>query len=182
MPNLPLTPFHYPVAYVIHKLGRRLSLPGLVVGSMFPDLEIPAIIMLVGTRIPHRLVLHSLLGAATVGTFSSLMFTVLIYPVLVSAIFSIHKSKLKEKCRLSLSLCFSCLLGNLSHVLLDIVNHPYNPIFWPFLTLGETPSPLCSALGGAQNASLIIHILLLVLFTALFMNKRENFWERLLVE
>ncbi|MCP8304601.1 MAG: DUF4184 family protein [archaeon] len=43
---MPLTPFHHPVAYAIYKLDRRLSLPGLVVGSMFPDLEIPIIFLL----------------------------------------------------------------------------------------------------------------------------------------
>lgn len=66
-------------------------------------------------------------------------------------------------------------LGNLSHVLLDIVNHPYNPVYWPFLMPGETPSALCSALGGMENASIIIHTFLAVLFIALFFNIHENF-------
>lgn len=180
--KLPLTPFHYPVAYLVYKVDKRLSLPGLAVGSMFPDVEIPIIQAFFGTRIPHRLVLHSLLGAATVGTLLSLLFTVLVYPTLISIVFHVNRLKVKGKCRPSLALCFSCFLGNLSHVLLDVTNHPYNPIYWPFLMPGETPSPLCSALGGMQNASIIIHSLLLALFIASFINKRENFWERLLVE
>lgn len=180
--SLPLTPFHYPLAYVIYRLDRRLSLPGLIVGSLLPDLEVPVIILLFGTQIPDRLVLHSLLGAATVGTLLSLIFTVLFYPLLISAIFPVDKLMVKERCRLSFGLVLSCLLGNLSHVLLDITNHPFNPIFWPFLMPGETPSPIYLALGGMVSASLIIHALLIILFVALFINKREKFWEQLLVK
>jgi membrane-bound metal-dependent hydrolase YbcI (DUF457 family) len=179
--RLPVTPFHYPVAYVIYKLGRKLSLPGLVVGSMLPDLEIPFIILLLGTRVPNRLVLHSLLGAVTVGTILSIAITVLVYPRLTTAIFPIGKLKVKKKCRFSLGLVVSCLLGGLSHALLDVTNHLYNPVFWPFLTINETPSPITSFLGGAEIASLIVHALMAILFVSLFIKKRENFWEHVLV-
>jgi hypothetical protein len=57
------------VAYVLHKPNRKLSLPGLRVGSMFPDLEKPIIILLLGYQVPYRLLLHSLLGVLTIGTF-----------------------------------------------------------------------------------------------------------------
>lgn len=180
--RLPVTPFHYPVAYVIYKLGGNLNLPGLVVGSMVPDLEIPFIILAFGTEVPHRLVLHSLLGAVTVGTFISIAVTVFVYPRLTSAVFPIDKLKVKEKCRFSFGLVVSCVLGVLSHVLLDVTNHAYNPIFWPFLAPNETPSPIVSVLGGAGNTSLLIHALMITLFIGLFVNKRKNFWEQLLVE
>jgi len=174
---LPLTPFHYPVAYILYKLNRKLSLPGLVVGSMFPDLETLIQFVLFGS--PQRLFLHSLLGAATIGTIFSVAFTALMYPTLSSYFFKIDKVKVKERCRFSFGLIFSCLLGNLSHVLLDIINHPYNPLFWPLSP--PTPSPICFALGGMVNASLIVHTFLAILFAALFINQRENIWERLLV-
>ncbi len=176
---MPLTPLHYPVAYLMYKLNKKLGLPGLVVGSMFPDLEIPAIIFLFRTRIPHRLVLHSLLGAATIGTMLSVIFTVLIYPPLISYFFKIEEEKIKRKCRISCVLIFSCFLGNLSHALLDVVNHPYNPIFWPFQL--TTISPICSAMGGVQSASLIAHTVLIVLFALLLIKQRGNLWEGLLV-
>ena len=169
------------MAYVLYKLGGKLSLPALVVGSMVPDLEIPFIILLLGTEVPHRLVLHSLLGAVTIGTALSIAITVLVYPRLTSAIFPIDKLKVKEKCRFSLGLAVSCLLGVLSHVVLDITNHAYNPIFWPFLPPNETPSPIVPLLGGLGNASLLIHALMIILFIGLFANKRKNFWEQLLV-
>ena len=179
---MPVTPFHYPIAYVVYKLRGSLSLPGLVVGSMVPDLEIPFLALFSGTDASNRLVLHSLLGAATAGTVLSVAIAVLVYPRLVSVIFPVDKLRVKEKCRFSISLVVSCLLGGLSHVLLDVTNHAYNPVFWPFLTLDETPSPIVPVLGGVETASLLIHALMAVLFIGLFVNKRENFWERLLVE
>lgn len=108
------------MAFLIYRLNGRFNLPGLIVGSMLPDIEIPAILILFGTRIPHRLVLHSLLGASTIETLLSLIVTVSIYPTFIGLIFPVNKLKVKEKCRLSLGLFFSCLLGNLSHVLLDV--------------------------------------------------------------
>ena len=169
-----------PAARALYRLYKRFSLPGLIVGSMFPNLEIPAIVLLFGTRIPHRLVLHSLLGAATVGTVLSVVFTILVYPPLVGYFFKIEGEKVKRRCRPSLCLIFSCLLGNLSHALLDVINHPYNPVFWPFMKASETPSPICSFL-GMESTSLILHTFLIVVFIVLFISQRQNFLERLLV-
>lgn len=147
---------------------------------MVPDLEVPVLFLL---GVPEsRLVLHSLIGAVTFGAAISLALTVWIYPALVSAVFPIDKVKVKEKCRFSLSLVFCCLIGGLSHVLLDVANHAYNPLFWPFLSLNQTPSPIVPLLGGEDWASIIMHTLMVLLFVGLFFNKRQRFWERLLVE
>ena len=100
---MPLTPFHYPMGYMIHKFNDKLSLPGLVVGSMFPDLEIPAMILLYNYRVPHHLLFHSLLGALTLGTLLTVIFVVVFYPFVVCRLFGINKLKLAPKCRLSLS-------------------------------------------------------------------------------
>jgi membrane-bound metal-dependent hydrolase YbcI (DUF457 family) len=179
---LPLTPLHYPLAYLIYKLGKqKLSLPALIVGSMLPDLEIPVMFLLLGPQAANRMVLHSLLGGVTIGTIIGLAITVIVYPRFTSAIFPISKLKVKEKCRFSLGLAISCIIGVLSHVLLDVTNHSYNPIFWPFLSLYQTPSPIVPLLGGLDMASLIVHGSMIALFIALFYDKRENFWEHLLV-
>jgi hypothetical protein len=53
-----VTPFHYPVAYILYKLRAKLSLPGLIVGSMVPDLEVPFIFLWSRTEAFDRLVLH----------------------------------------------------------------------------------------------------------------------------
>jgi membrane-bound metal-dependent hydrolase YbcI (DUF457 family) len=177
---LPLTPLHYPIAYLVYKLDKRLSLPGLVVGCMFPDLEIPTIMLLFGTQIPNRMILHSLLGSATLGTFLALIVTIRIYPSLVSRLFHVDKKKVERKCKLSFAVVFSVFVGNLSHVLLDVTNHPYNPVFWPFLPATATPSPIYFALGNPLG-SLWMQIIMGVLLVALIVIKRRNLFEELLV-
>jgi membrane-bound metal-dependent hydrolase YbcI (DUF457 family) len=180
--DLPITPFHYPIAKIIHKLDRKvsLSLPALIVGSIVPDLEVPFVFLLTGTQ--DRLVLHSLIGAMTLGVIIAVALTVLVYPRLTSVIFPINRVKVDEKCNFSQTVAFSCLIGVLSHVLLDVANHSHNPILWPFLSLYQTPSPIVPFLGGEAMASLIVHGAMVVLFVGLFINNRVNFWEHLLVE
>ena len=179
---MPITPFHHPVAYIIYKLGGKLSLPAVIVGSMVPDLEIPFMVLLFGNSVPTHLMLHSILGSLTVGTAIAVAITVLIYPKITSTIFPIDKLKVKQKCKFSLTLVFSCAIGCLSHALLDVTNHTYNPVFWPFLTSAETPSPIVPLLGGVQTASLLMHSLMTALFITFYAFKRENFWENMLVE
>jgi membrane-bound metal-dependent hydrolase YbcI (DUF457 family) len=72
-------------------------------------------------------------------------------------------------------------IGVLSHVLLDVTNHTYNPLFWPFVPLFETPSPIAAFLGGKDTASIIVHGSLLVLTAALLYKGRDDFWNKALV-
>ena len=139
-------------------------------------------VLLFGTNVPTILLLHNIIGSLTVGTAIAVAITVFIYPKVTGAIFPIDKLKVKEKCRFSFTLVISCAIGCLSHVLLDVVNHAYNPVFWPFLSSTETPSPIVPLLGGVQTASLLIHTLMVVLFIGFYVLKRENFWENVLVE
>ena len=181
--RLPLTPIHYPLAKIIQLLDRKASLvlPALIVGSMVPDLEVPFVYYWSGTWGQDRMVLHSLLGGLTLGTIITVVFTIIVYPWLISTIFSIDKARIKEKCSLSFMLVFSSLIGVLSHVLLDVTNHAYNTLFWPFLSLFQTPSPIVPLLGGQNMASLIVHSVMLALFGVLIIKNRTNIWERLLI-
>jgi hypothetical protein len=70
-------------------------------------------------------------------------------------------------------------LGNISHVLLDLVNHDFNTLLWPFIYL--IPSPISFALGGAQTASLIVHLILGIAMIIIVIQNRKNLWENLLV-
>ncbi len=157
----------------------RLSLPALIVGAMVPDLEVPFVLLSVGTE--DRLVLHSLLGGLTLGTLIAVALTVWVYPRVIGVFLPAYKLELKEKCALSGALVVSCLIGVLSHVLLDVANHAYNPLFWPFLSAMQTPSPIVPLLGGADVASLIMHGLMIALFVVLFFYEKKD-WARLLVE
>ncbi len=146
---------------------------------MFPDLENPFLVLFLGTEVPHRLVLHSIFGAATIGTFLAVIFTVKIYPYLVSSLFHVNKERVKRKCKLSLGLVVSVLVGILSHVLLDVTNHPYNPLFWPFSSTFVN-SPIYFALGTTLG-SLYMQVIMGVLLVGLIIVKRKNLFEELLV-
>lgn len=146
---------------------------------MFPDLEIPFIVLFLGTDIPNRLVLHSIFGAATIGTFFAVIFTVKIYPNLVNSLFHVNKERVKTKCRMSLGLVVSVLVGILSHVLLDVTNHPYNPLFWPF-SYTFVNSPIYFAL-GTPIRSLYIQVIMGVFLVGLIIVYRKNMFEKLLV-
>ena len=177
---MPLTPLHYPIAYFIHKLGGNLNLPGFIVGSMIPDFEIPFMVLFFGVEGPNRLVLHSLLGSATLGTMFALISTIKFYPSLVSSFFRVDKEKVRSRCKLSSGLVISVLIGAISHVLLDFTNHLYNPILWPFLKAELTLSPIYLLI-GSQFAYFWIQVVMGTLLILIIIVERKNLAENLLV-
>ena len=173
---MPITPLHYPVAYFVYKMKKELNLPGIIVGSMFPDFEIPLILLLAkNTYSSDRLVLHSFLGAATLGTVLSVLFTVSLYPILVKTVFHVKEELVKGEIGFSRNLVMSCLLGNLSHVILDFPTHRFNPLFWPFQT--TTVSVIFS-----YQLSLLIHFVSAALCVMLLIHHRQNTWAELLIK
>jgi len=81
---MPFTPIHTVVAYLLNRWQRKLNLPALMVGTMTADLEIPFVWLFTG-GLYNRLILHSLLGAAVVGTLIAALLTVFAYPIAVSS-------------------------------------------------------------------------------------------------
>lgn len=147
---MPVTPLHYPLAWMISKTNRRLSLPGLVVGSVIPDIEVPILWFFFTGVLPDHLVLHSLVGGLFLGTALAIVGTTLFYPLIVSTIFRVDKDALKEACRVNPILVVSCLLGVVSHLLIDYTMHWFNPIFWPWIDPFTYVGPLVLlfAVGG----------------------------------
>ena len=94
--------FLHPVfAYLVNRWKPSFSLPGLLVGSIIPDVEVIPIYYLTNGEI-DRLFFHSIVGAVTLGTILSLFLVIFIYPNFVSAIFRIDvKEMLKENLRCS---------------------------------------------------------------------------------
>lgn len=138
---MPVTPLHYPLAHGFSKLDRRLSLPGLVVGSVIPDIEVP-LMWVFFSDLPDHLFLHSLIGAVTIGTLVAVLVTWLLYPPIISALFGIDLDRLREVSGFSKMLVISCLIGVLSHLLLDYPMHWYNPILWPWVDPFDVVGPL----------------------------------------
>jgi len=189
---MPTTPLHYPIAWGLSKIDKKLNLPGLIVGSFIPDIEVPLLLFFFSGVLPDHLVLHSLVGAVTLGTLFSVFITVYIYPILSSLFFRIDKVKTKEVCRFSPVLVLSCLLGNLFHIFLDIPMHPFNPVLWPFVDPYNIVGILVQAfaIGGDMNlgflwARILMGILMVTIMGIILafniLKNRKNLWERLLL-
>jgi membrane-bound metal-dependent hydrolase YbcI (DUF457 family) len=147
---------------------------------MFPDLEIPFMVLIFGIQGPNRMILHSLLGSATMGTLLAVIFTVRVYPYLTSRIFNVNKEEVESKCKLSLVTVISVFVGLISHVLLDTSNHPYNPVFWPFLSATVITSPIYFAFGNPFDY-LWMQIIMGALLIGLIILKRKNLFQDLFV-
>ena len=179
---------HYPVAWGLSKLDKRLNLPGLILGSFIPDIEVPLLFLFFNGGIDNHFILHSLVGALTIGTLISTLATILLYPIFASLIFRVDKVKIKEACKLTPVLVFSCMLGNVFHILLDLPMHPYSLVLWPFVDPYSIVGVLVLVFafdGDLQLGFLIARILNWVIWGSLslviIIISRKNLWEKLLI-
>ena len=179
---MPLTPIHCSIAYLAREIRPQLSLPALLVSTMVPDLENIFIYIFTGGQI-NRLVLHSFLGAATLGTLLAVILTVFAYPPVVAYLFKLDCNSVRAKCRFSKSLVVVCLLGVLSHVLIDSLHHEYNPLLFPFTYNSFDALVFLNDWFLASWIIPILFLALLVFFVAKEVRKGTgNIWMRLLVE
>ncbi|MGQ9460781.1 MAG: DUF4184 family protein [Candidatus Bathyarchaeaceae archaeon] len=178
---MPVTPLHCSVAYLINRWKPQLNLPALLVSSMAPDLEIPVVFLLTG-GFRDRLVLHSLLGAATLGTLLSVLLTVFLYPPVVSFFFKLDRERVKERCRFSSVLVVSCIVGGVLHVIVDSMTHEFNPVFYPFV---KDSFDVLLLTGDLAFSSLIVGSALFGLLIFIFVDEvrkgTRGFWMRMLV-
>ena len=179
---MPYTPIHCSVAYLAREFRPQLSLPALLVSTMAPDLEIPFLYAATSGQF-SRLVLHSFLGAITLATMLSVILVAFAYPTVISYIFKIDYKTVKDKCRFSWSMVAICLVGSLSHVLIDSLHHEYNPLFFPFTYSSFDALVFMNDWALASVIIPIAFLSLLVLFVAKEVKKgTKNIWRRLLVE
>ena len=183
---MPITPLHYPFAYLISKISRKFSLPGLVVGSVIPDIEVP-LMWVFFANLPDHLFLHSLVGALTIGTLLGVIVTYFLYPLIVSFAFKIERNELSQVCRITPWMVVSCLLGVLSHLVLDFPMHWYNPILWPWVNPYDIVGPFVLLFMPTYDiwtayliASSITHASMIVIWSGIIMKlySKGNFWYR----
>ena len=175
---MPFTPLHTVVAYLLNRWQRKLSLPALIVGTMVSDLEIPFVWFVTG-GLYGRLVLHSLLGAAVLGTSIAVLLTVFAYPAFVSSVFRLSKKEVEERCRFSSMLVFCCLVGGLSHVLIDSLHHSFNPLFYPFVNESFDAFVLKNTFASSIDlVSYPMLALLILTFILELRREEEGFWKR----
>ncbi len=188
---MPFTLFHYPVAYLLKQADRRLSLPALAVGSVMPDIEVPLMwILFPGSQYDH-LLLHSLVGAMTVGLAATIFVTILIYPQLVGTLFGLEKESIAKECEVSRIVILSAVLGLMGHLLLDITMHWYNPLLWPWIEPTAIVGPLVSLFAFDGNievtgfliANTLVNAMMILLFLAVIAREwGGGMWERLWVK
>ena len=179
---MPITPAHWSIAYLLREIRPSLSLPALIISTAMPDLEIPFIYIMTGGQL-GRLVLHSFLGAATLATVLSVVFTVFAYPPLISFLFKLDFKIVRDRCHFSWSLVAVCLLGNVSHVLVDSLHHEYNPLLFPFTYNSFDAFVLMNDYILASVIVQVSFFALLVFFVVKEVRRgTKNNWMRLLVE
>jgi hypothetical protein len=183
---MPVTPLHYPFAYLISKSDNRLSLPALVVGAVIPDIEVPLMWIFFST-LPDHLFLHSLVGAITVGTILTIVITRFVYPPIIATVFRVDRSNLDSECRITSWMVVSAFLGVMSHLILDFPMHWYNPILWPWVNPFNVVGPLVVLFQSYFNfwtayiiASALTHISMIILWIVIIvqLNSKGNLWYR----
>ena len=168
--TMPFTPLHYALAYAIGCLARRsnvkLDMAGLAVGSFVPDLECVAIFLAVqhGLLSPEaswvqtkRLVLHSIIGAITLDALISLALVLVLYWLLRARLSGVRRPSL-------MNIYTSSAIGALSHVLLDALHHPYNPLLFPITAENLSLAPM----GDLQLGFILAHLLVVPSSIAIF--------------
>lgn len=177
---MPAIFLHSSFAYVINKINPKLSLPALLVGSMIPDIEV-LILYYLSNGLTDRLIFHSIIGSITIGTIVSVGIVVFLYPSVVSFLFKIDKNYIIKKCVFTKTLIGLCLIGNLSHVLIDATHHQYNPLLFP---ISSSSFDLLRISSNRIFDTLIISGILSIIFLTFLvfsLKDRNKFWKKMLV-
>jgi membrane-bound metal-dependent hydrolase YbcI (DUF457 family) len=138
-----LTPLHIAFVWVLKPRAKKLHFAALTMGAVIPDIE-PLIAWMAGWSVfcgvdfpcslsPDRLVLHSLIGATTIDVILTIIFVKMIGKLGIErlGIYGFNNVKINT------AFFVSAAIGSLSHVFVDWLHHPENPIFWPFLVDGS---------------------------------------------
>jgi hypothetical protein len=183
---MPITPLHYPYAWLISRLDKRLPLPALIIGAVVPDIEVPFLEIFFDGILPDHYILHSLIGSLSIGLLITLVTLRYIYPYIMSNIFGIDKTEMVERCQLTRYAVIAACIGILSHLIVDYPMHAYNQILWPFIDAWLLIGPLVAvfAVGhtisyGFYVASSITHLLSIVLWISIAYYIRDDLWSRM---
>ena len=140
--RIPVLVLHWPAVWPLFRWkSATFNLFALTIGAMIPDIECPFVYLVVWDKWKARWVMHSLLGAATV----DLVLTVLLVLYFVPWFLKYLDGKVKNKKYFKFAgtdlrahttkmgaIVGSTLVGTYSHVLIDVLHHPYNPLTFPF--------------------------------------------------
>jgi hypothetical protein len=139
---MPVLILHWPTVWPFFKWKpAAFNFFALSIGAIIPDLECPFLFPFVADRWHARSVMHSLLGAFTIDLFLSVALTLWLVPFVLKwseariankRLFTFAGVDLRTHKTGMAALAGSALLGSVSHVLVDVLHHPYNPLTFPF--------------------------------------------------
>lgn len=188
--QMPFTLFHYPVGYWISKLDKRLVLPGVLVGSVIPDIEVLPLYLFFRGVITDHFILHSLIGALTIGLILAVLVTRFIYPAVISRLFRLDRDEIESICRVTPHLVLSSAIGIVFHLVLDYPIHWYNHLLWPWIDPFLLVGPLAIFFATVFSVDLIVGysvagasvsiIMTILLVYIVYINKEER-WQHLWV-
>ncbi len=187
---MPVTPLHYPISYLLKRMDLRLSLPAMAVGTVIPDLEVPILYFFYRGVFLDHFILHSLLGALTLGLGISLFTVRYFYAPIATKVFGIDRELAKDESRISGTVVFSAIIGILSHLLLDLTYHWYNPIFWPLVDPLAVVGPLAILLAldgsvrftGFLLANILLNTIMGILWIFVILEEKDRgIWYGLVV-
>lgn len=138
-----LTPLHVAFVWMLKPRFRKLHFAALTVGAVIPDVE-PLIAWMFGWSVfcgwdfpcslaPDRLVLHSIVGAITIDVALTIICVKMIGKLDVERLGVCGFTNVKTNA----AFFASAAIGSLSHIFVDWLHHPANPIFWPILVDGS---------------------------------------------
>ena len=183
---MPFTPLHFPYAWLLSRIDKRLPLPALIVGAVIPDIEVPFLYVFFSGIFPDHYILHSLIGSLTIGLVLAVFIVRYFYPYMVSTLFGIDENELRETCKISGYMVLAVAIGIVSHLLVDYPMHPYNQIFWPFvdetLLVGQLVSFFAMGTNlnvGYQIANTLMTVSSIVLWGLIAYYIRDDLWHRM---
>jgi membrane-bound metal-dependent hydrolase YbcI (DUF457 family) len=179
---MPYTPFHLGFAWPVFMLNKRkLHFMCLSFGAMVPDLELMFLLSLGYGNEIARGPMHSLLGALTI----DILIVLIIAYFLVPPIGRWFKRNTKYDWHIFAGVdvtrappnpawaVVSAMIGTLSHVIIDVFTHTYNPLYWPY----TQHNPNWMLFGDRAESSLIFIIPLAVIIITmllLYWTKKEK--------
>ncbi|GAH28620.1 unnamed protein product, partial [marine sediment metagenome] len=96
------------------------------------------------------------------------------------------KIKVIEACKLTPALVFSCMLGNVFHILLDLPMHPYSLVLWPFVDPYSIIGILVLVFAVDGNigfgfliARILNYVIMGSFLFAIVIKSRRNLWEQI---
>lgn len=113
----------------------------LSIGAIIPDLECPFLFPFASDRWHARGVMHSILGSVTIDLLLSVLLVICFVPWMMKYLdgkvndkryFSFAGIDLRKHRTSMAAVLGSAALGSVSHVLIDTLHHPYNPLTFPF--------------------------------------------------